>query len=136
MLVSFTHTNISTRFLHFSSLIALSAVCTPCLLPAALSALCFVNISRYVASDLLYKVCVYVCVLQVYYRCKKVKQKCGVSGGQRCKQPLTCDAQLHNDGYDDENHDYIVKLGECWDQRYNVDSVIGKGSFGQVSVYR
>lgn len=39
---------------------------------------------------------------------------------------------LHNDGYDDENHDYIVKPGEKWMDRYEVDSLIGKGSFGQV----
>jgi len=38
-----------------------------------------------------------------------------------------------NEGYDDENSDYIVKLGERWDDRYTVNSVIGKGSFGQVS---
>ena len=41
---------------------------------------------------------------------------------------------LNNGGYDDENADYLVQLGECWDDgRYRVDSVIGKGSFGQVS---
>ncbi|ESN96202.1 hypothetical protein HELRODRAFT_68132, partial [Helobdella robusta] len=39
---------------------------------------------------------------------------------------------LNNDGYDDENHDYIVMHGEKWDDRYEVDSLIGKGSFGQV----
>jgi dual specificity tyrosine-phosphorylation-regulated kinase 1 len=37
-----------------------------------------------------------------------------------------------NDGYDDEHHDYIVKPGEKWQYRYEVDSLIGKGSFGQV----
>ena len=70
---------------------------------------------------------------QVYYKRKKAKQKCAV---QCSKQPLTshaADVALANNGYDDENSDYIVKLGECWDQRYNVDSMIGKGSFGQVS---
>jgi len=70
---------------------------------------------------------------QVYYKRKKAKQKSGV---QRSKQMMTshaADSTLLNNGYDDENNDYIVKLGECWDQRYNVDSVIGKGSFGQVS---
>ena len=39
----------------------------------------------------------------------------------------------HNDGYDDENHDYIIKPGEVWMERYQIDSLIGKGSFGQVS---
>lgn len=38
----------------------------------------------------------------------------------------------HNEGYDDENHDYIVKPGELWMDRYHIDSLIGKGSFGQV----
>jgi len=38
-----------------------------------------------------------------------------------------------NEGYDDENHDYIVKPGERWNDQYEIDSLIGKGSFGQVS---
>ncbi|XP_029432364.1 dual specificity tyrosine-phosphorylation-regulated kinase 1B-like isoform X2 [Rhinatrema bivittatum] len=37
-----------------------------------------------------------------------------------------------NDGYDDDNYDYIVKNGEKWMDRYEIDSLIGKGSFGQV----
>ncbi|CAF3407165.1 unnamed protein product [Rotaria sp. Silwood1] len=37
-----------------------------------------------------------------------------------------------NDGYDDENHDYIVRPGEIWLERYTIDCLIGKGSFGQV----
>lgn len=39
---------------------------------------------------------------------------------------------VYNDGYDDANHDYIVKSGELWQDRYKVKSLIGKGSFGQV----
>jgi len=46
---------------------------------------------------------------------------------------MTAAAARLNDGYDDENCDYVVQLGEHWDEdRYRVDSVIGKGSFGQV----
>ena len=41
--------------------------------------------------------------------------------------------KVYNDGFDDENHDYIVKSGEKWQDRYEIDSLIGKGSFGQVS---
>jgi len=70
---------------------------------------------------------------QVYYKRKKAKQKCAVSGNKLLLTTCAADTTLLNNGYDDENHDYIVKLGECWDDRYNVDSVIGKGSFGQVS---
>jgi len=38
----------------------------------------------------------------------------------------------HNDGYDDENYDYIIRGGEKFQDRYEIDSLIGKGSFGQV----
>ena len=38
----------------------------------------------------------------------------------------------HNDGYDDENYDYIIRSGEKFIDRYEIDSLIGKGSFGQV----
>eukprot|EP00047_Mylnosiga_fluctuans_P002550 m.224960 g.224960 ORF g.224960 m.224960 type:complete len:492 (+) comp11181_c0_seq1:397-1872(+) len=37
-----------------------------------------------------------------------------------------------NSGYDDENHDYIVKPGEVWFERYEIKVLLGKGSFGQV----
>eukprot|EP00095_Tigriopus_kingsejongensis_P009174 snap_masked-scaffold145_size311916-processed-gene-1.4 protein:Tk09174 transcript:snap_masked-scaffold145_size311916-processed-gene-1.4-mRNA-1 annotation:"serine threonine-protein kinase" len=40
--------------------------------------------------------------------------------------------KLYNDGYDDENHDYIIKASERFLDRYEIDSLIGKGSFGQV----
>ena len=37
-----------------------------------------------------------------------------------------------NDGYDDENYDYIVRENELFANRYNLHGRIGKGSFGQV----
>ncbi|XP_039368270.1 dual specificity tyrosine-phosphorylation-regulated kinase 1B-like isoform X3 [Mauremys reevesii] len=40
--------------------------------------------------------------------------------------------KVYNEGYDDDNYDYIVKSGERWLERYEIDSLIGKGSFGQV----
>jgi len=42
------------------------------------------------------------------------------------------DKKIFNDGFDDENHDYIVKNGEKFMDRYDIDSLIGRGSFGQV----
>ena len=38
----------------------------------------------------------------------------------------------YNDGYDDENHDYIVRENELFANRYSLKRRIGKGSFGQV----
>ena len=62
---------------------------------------------------------------------------------RRAQQPTTTTAtedvsrrserRLNNDGYDDENFDYIIKPGERWHDRYEIDSLIGKGSFGQVA---
>lgn len=40
--------------------------------------------------------------------------------------------RLYNDGFDDEYFDYIIKSGERFLDRYEIDSLIGKGSFGQV----
>lgn len=40
--------------------------------------------------------------------------------------------KLYNEGYDDDNHDYIIQHGEKFLDRYEIDSLIGKGSFGQV----
>ena len=54
----------------------------------------------------------------VYYAAKRARKK---------------EASLNNDGYDDENHDYIVKAGEVWDNRFEIRGLLGKGSFGQVT---
>lgn len=34
--------------------------------------------------------------------------------------------KLYNEGYDDNNHDYIIKNGEKFLDRYEIDSLIGK----------
>lgn len=71
---------------------------------------------------------------QVYYAKKKRRAL------QQQQQQHTTDGvqkkearYYHNEGFDDENHDYIVKPGEVWMDRYQIDSLIGKGSFGQVN---
>jgi hypothetical protein len=41
-------------------------------------------------------------------------------------------AAKYNNGWDDENFDYIVTPGDVLDGRYRIKECIGKGSFGQV----
>ena len=55
---------------------------------------------------------------KVYYAAKRAKKK----------EPTG----TNNDGYDDENHDYIIKSGEVFYERYEIKQLLGKGSFGQV----
>lgn len=66
-------------------------------------------------------------VLQVYYAKKKRRATQTQEDSSHKKE-----RKLYNDGYDDDNHDYIVKNGEKFLDRYEIDSLIGKGSFGQV----
>lgn len=67
-------------------------------------------------------------MLQVYYAKKKrrAQQYLGEDGSHKKER------KLYNDGYDDDNHDYIIKQGEKFLDRYEISSPIGKGSFGQV----
>ncbi|CAH0400050.1 unnamed protein product [Chilo suppressalis] len=67
-------------------------------------------------------------ILLVYYAKKKrrAQQYLGEDGSHKKER------KLYNDGYDDDNHDYIIKQGEKFLDRYEISSPIGKGSFGQV----
>lgn len=71
---------------------------------------------------------IFWCCLQVYYAKKKrrAQQYLGEDGSHKKER------KLYNDGYDDDNHDYIIKQGEKFLDRYEISSPIGKGSFGQV----
>ena len=62
------------------------------------------------------------------YYAKRVKRAAGGTHDD-CSQKKE---RRLNAGYDDDNHDYVVKPGEKWMDRYEIDSLIGKGSFGQV----
>uniref|UniRef100_A0A8C5M734 Dual specificity tyrosine-phosphorylation-regulated kinase 1A n=1 Tax=Leptobrachium leishanense TaxID=445787 RepID=A0A8C5M734_9ANUR len=65
---------------------------------------------------------------EVYYAKKKRRHQQGQGEDSSHKK----ERKVYNDGYDDDNYDYIVKNGEKWMDRYEIDSLIGKGSFGQV----
>lgn len=69
--------------------------------------------------------------VQVYYAKKKRRHQQGQGEDSSHKK----ERKVFNDGYDDENYDYIVKNGEKWMDRYEIDSLIGKGSFGQVCCF-
>jgi len=41
-------------------------------------------------------------------------------------------ASKNNDGFDDDNADLIIKVGDVLNERYVINNMLGKGSFGQV----
>ncbi|KAL8596465.1 Dual specificity tyrosine-phosphorylation-regulated kinase 1A [Nucella lapillus] len=69
---------------------------------------------------------------EVYYAKKKRRAQETTRGDESGNKKNKVNAHVFNDGYDDANHDYIITPGEKWLDRYEVDSLIGKGSFGQV----
>ncbi|XP_022110758.1 dual specificity tyrosine-phosphorylation-regulated kinase 1A-like isoform X2 [Acanthaster planci] len=66
---------------------------------------------------------------EVYYA-KKKRRALPTQGDDTSHKK---EKRLYNDGYDDDNYDYIIRNGEKWEDRYEIDSLIGKGSFGQVA---
>ena len=50
----------------------------------------------------------------------------------RAKEKAKKGQGANNNGWDDENYDYIVTAGELFYGRYRIKERIGKGSFGQV----
>ncbi|KAI1303010.1 Serine/threonine-protein kinase minibrain [Halotydeus destructor] len=67
---------------------------------------------------------------EVYYA--KKKRRVQQTQGEESSGSHKKERKLFNDGYDDDNHDYIIRNGEKFLDRYEIDSLIGKGSFGQV----
>lgn len=67
---------------------------------------------------------------EVYYA--KKKRRAQQATGDELNSSHKKERKLFNDGYDDDNHDYIIRNGEKVLDRYEIDSLIGKGSFGQV----
>lgn len=66
---------------------------------------------------------------EVYYAKKKRRAQPAPAGDDSSHKK---ERRLQNDGFDDENQDYIIRNGEKFVDRYEIDSLIGKGSFGQV----
>ena len=54
------------------------------------------------------------------------------SNVQNIEYQINAQKSAFNDGHDDENHDYVIKPREVFCDRYEIDTLIGKGSFGQV----
>ncbi|XP_025101248.1 dual specificity tyrosine-phosphorylation-regulated kinase 1B-like isoform X1 [Pomacea canaliculata] len=68
---------------------------------------------------------------EVYYAKKKRRAQV-TQGDESGNKKNKTNTHVYNDGHDDANHDYIIHPGEKWNERYEIDSLIGKGSFGQV----
>eukprot|EP00316_Scyphosphaera_apsteinii_P004161 CAMPEP_0119326926 /NCGR_PEP_ID=MMETSP1333-20130426/69589_1 /TAXON_ID=418940 /ORGANISM="Scyphosphaera apsteinii, Strain RCC1455" /LENGTH=502 /DNA_ID=CAMNT_0007335365 /DNA_START=174 /DNA_END=1682 /DNA_ORIENTATION=+ len=74
----------------------------------------------------------YKLINQVYYEKRKRRQEEKVTNHNPCGHSKKERKGNINNGWDDENYDYVVKNGEVFNDRYVVNTVIGKGSFGQV----
>jgi dual specificity tyrosine-phosphorylation-regulated kinase 1 len=67
---------------------------------------------------------------EVYYA--KKKRRAQQTQMEETNHHRKKERKFYNEGYDDENHDYIIRNGEKFLDRYDIDSLIGRGSFGQV----
>lgn len=82
----------------------------------------------------------YKTINQVYYNNKEKAKGRAPDGVQPTTStstssnlaPQKSSRRVYNDGYDDENADYIVRIGELFNERYEILGNLGKGSFGQV----
>lgn len=66
---------------------------------------------------------------QVYYAKKKRRAQQTQGDDSSHKK----ERKLYNDGYDDDNHDYIIKNGEKFLDRYEIDSLIGELCVSRIS---
>jgi len=78
------------------------------------------NLGRHILQRLLTSISFF----QVYYAKKKrrAQQMQGEDGSHKKER------KLYNDGWDDDNHDYIIKNGEKFLDRYEIDTLIGNES--------
>ncbi|CAB4065459.1 ADD [Lepeophtheirus salmonis] len=67
------------------------------------------------------------------HNCQQQQQPPATQGtNSNSHATTTTVANANNEGFDDENYDYVIVRGEKFLDRYEIDSLIGKGSFGQV----
>eukprot|EP00742_Colponemidia_sp_Colp-10_P001330 GILJ01001432.1.p1 GENE.GILJ01001432.1~~GILJ01001432.1.p1 ORF type:complete len:656 (+),score=64.74 GILJ01001432.1:122-2089(+) len=77
---------------------------------------------------------------QIYYaRKKQIQQQAAVTAAAatvKATSSTSSSSQMVVDAgpesYDDENYDYRIRIGEVFNERFVIDRIIGKGSFGQV----
>jgi dual specificity tyrosine-phosphorylation-regulated kinase 1 len=62
----------------------------------------------------------------VYYEEREARR------AARAKEKTKKGSGTNNNGWDDENYDYLITAGELFYGRYRIKERIGKGSFGQV----
>jgi len=53
-------------------------------------------------------------------------------GTDECEKIDGSSVEEHNNGYDDENGDYKIKVGDHIAYRFEIIEILGSGSFGQV----
>eukprot|EP00743_Colponemidia_sp_Colp-15_P002872 GILK01003110.1.p1 GENE.GILK01003110.1~~GILK01003110.1.p1 ORF type:complete len:669 (+),score=70.76 GILK01003110.1:123-2129(+) len=76
---------------------------------------------------------------QIYYaRKKQIQQQAAVTAAAAVKATSSTSSssqmvvEAGPESYDDENYDYRIRIGEVFNERFVIDRIIGKGSFGQV----
>ena len=68
----------------------------------------------------------------VYYEEREARRAARAAQKAQKLRDTNTGGGSNNNGWDDENYDYIVKSGEMFYGRYLIKERIGKGSFGQV----
>lgn len=68
----------------------------------------------------------------VYYEERDARRAARAKEKSKSQEQTQGAGGANNNGWDDENYDYIVTQGEMFYGRYKIKERIGKGSFGQV----
>ncbi|KAI3654616.1 hypothetical protein MP228_000670 [Amoeboaphelidium protococcarum] len=74
----------------------------------------------------------YLGINEKFYSHQSAQKSIAASNGNNCITQPPYISNAFNDGFDDADHNYIIRLDEVLNQRYRVCKVLGRGSFGQV----